>query len=205
MKKRSIFMALGFLLSLVALLLTMVMIRHQMKENQKMEVQQNTRDASTALTFPDTRKNMYWVEEDIEGAFVYEIEEPESRYHVRVDNMEVLSRVYNDYANCIMLPYYLHTYMNLCTGDLEKQHIATVLEDTVVLNEPILSFKATIDTYSDVIFDIEYDTLRQVYGISSSLGDYSLEALTESMDEKKMDGFREPDIPFSQDTLVEME
>lgn len=205
MKKRSIFMALGFLLSLGALLLTVVMIRHQIKENKKTEVLQNTRDTSIAPTYPDTRKNMYWTEEDIEGASVYEIEEPVSRYHVRVDNMEVLSRVYNDYSDCIMLPYYLHTYMNLCTRDLEKHHIATILEDTIVLNDPILSFEATIDTYPNVILDIEYDTLRQAYGISSSLGDYSLDALTESIAEKKIDEFREPDIPYSHDTLVEIE
>ncbi len=140
-----------------------------------------------SLTFPDTRE---YTQEQIElmenfepeGAETYEVDEEESPIHVTINNFVVIANVYDDWKLCNELPYYLHTYFNLCTGNLDERYVVTLTEGSVVCTDSssVITFEATVDKYPDMVIYIEYSKLEREFGIKSDLGDYSLDALRQN-------------------------
>ena len=118
-------------------------------------------------------------ENEPEGADHYEVDEQPPLYHVFVNNYEEIFTHYNDFKICNDLPYYLHTYFNLCTGNLDEMYEVTITEGSFKGDEytSLVTFEATVDKYPDMIIYIEYDKNYRAFGIKSILGDYSLDAL----------------------------
>lgn len=162
-------------------------------------------EPTSGVRFPDKRN---FTEEELaeddefpEGADHYEVDEPEPQYHVTINNFNELSDSYNDYKDCIELPYYLHTYFNLCTGNLDELYVVTLIDDSCVCDEytSVVTVDATVDKYPDVTLHIEYNKMEQVFGISSSLGDYSLEELRKNAE--KSEGLKyNPEIEMDDNT-----
>lgn len=162
-------------------------------------------EPTSGVRFPDKRN---FTEEELaeddelpEGADHYEVDEPEPQYHVTINNFNELSDSYNDYKDCIELPYYLHTYFNLCTGNLDELYVVTLIDDSCACDEytSVVTVDATVDKYPDVTLHIEYNKMEQVFGISSSLGDYSLEELRKNAE--KSEGLKyNPEIKMDDNT-----
>ncbi|MCR4902201.1 MAG: hypothetical protein K6A23_05025 [Butyrivibrio sp.] len=143
--------------------------------------------SSQELEFPDTREftpeQIAMDEEnEPEGADHYEVDEEGPMYHVMVYNFEEIYEHYDDFKICNELPYYLHTYFNLCTGNLDEMYDVTITEGSFESSEysTLATFEATVDKYPDMIIYIEYDKAEREFGIKSDLGDYSLDALRTS-------------------------
>lgn len=133
-------------------------------------------------------------DEEPEGAEVYELDESESPYTVYIENIDEMADKYNDMYNCFNLKYYIMVYLRNITGDIDERYVATLVDGSCKNddNELILTVDATLDKYPDVILHIEYDKANQVFGINSSLGDYSLETLKK---ESKIDALKfDPDL-----------
>lgn len=133
--------------------------------------------------FPDTRVfNDADADFQPEGAEQYEVDEAEPLYHVTVENLEEMYKVYDDYANCVNLKYYLDMYFLHFTGDDKARYVVTLTDGTCVDNEyGYLTLDATCDVYPDITLHIQYDKLNKVFGIKSELGDLSMEAQIESL------------------------
>ncbi len=150
-------------------------------EKQKDEVEE------PPLMFPDTRE---YTDEELalmdgfepEGDDCYEVDEAPPTYHVTVINYEEIYENYDDFKICNELPYYLHTYFNLCTGNLDEMYEVTLTEGSCETSEysSYVTLEATVDKYPGMVIYIEYDKLNRVFGIKSDLGDYSLEALKQN-------------------------
>lgn len=136
------------------------------------------------LTFPDKRgfteeELARDAEDEPEGADHYEVDEEPPLYHVYINNYEEIYTHYDDMKICNDLPYYLHTYFNLCTGNLDEMYEVTITEGSFKGEEytSLITFEATVDKYPDMIIYIEYDKNYRKFGIKSLLGDYSLDTL----------------------------
>ena len=144
-----------------------------------------TEDTEKILTFPDERgfseEELSMDEDEPEGREYYGDDEPEPMYHVMIENFEELYTKYNDWKICNELPYYLHTYFNLCTGDLKEYYTVTLTEGSCICSDStaLITLEATVDKYPGMEIHIEYDKLNREFGIRSMLGDYSLDALRE--------------------------
>lgn len=116
-----------------------------------------------------------------EGADHYEVDEEQSNIHVIVNNFEEIYTHYDDWKICNELPYYLHTYFNLCTGNLDERYVVTLTEGSCVCEEyySVITWEATVDKYPGMTIYLEYDKQEREFGIKSDLGDYSLQALKE--------------------------
>ena len=169
-----------------------------------MDLSEDLPEPTDGVRFPDKRE---FTEEELaqddfpEGADHYEVDEAEPYYHVTINNFNELSDTYNDYKDCVELPYYLHTYFNLCTGDLDELYEVTLIEDSCISDEytSVVTVDATVDKYPDIILHIEYNKMEQVFGISSSLGDYSLDELRKNAE--KSEGLQyNPEIEMDDNT-----
>lgn len=116
-------------------------------------------------------------EEFPEGSDTYEINEEESPYTVTVENIHEMADQYHDSFNCVNLKYYIMIYLRKVTGNMNERYVATLVEGSCKNSDSslILTVDATIDKYPDIVLHIEYDKVDKVFGISSELGDYSLE------------------------------
>ena len=128
--------------------------------------------------FPDTRVfDNTDADFQPEGAEQYEVDEAEPLYHVTVENLEEMYKVYDDYVNCVNLKYYLDMYFLHFTGDDKARYVVTLTDGTCVDNEyGYLTLDAICDVYPDITLHIQYDKLNKVFGIKSELGDLSMEA-----------------------------
>lgn len=119
-----------------------------------------------------------------EGSDVYEVDEEESPYTVYIENINEMSDKYNDMYNTSNLKYYIMVYLKLTTGNMDERYVATLVDGSCINSEynTILTVDATIDKLQDVVLHIEYDKVNKAFGISSELGDYSLDALKKESD-----------------------
>ncbi len=184
-----------FGLILFATLLTIIIIKKNESEAHKEDETANEEITEMAsaeessveekpLMFPDTRE---YTDEELEmmdgfepeGDDHYEVDEEGPMYHVFINNYEEIYTHYDDFKICNELPYYLHTYFNLCTGNLDEMYEVTITEGSCKTSEydSLVTFEATVDKYPDMIIYIEYDKNYREFGIKSVLGDYSLDAL----------------------------
>ncbi|WP_026658251.1 hypothetical protein [Butyrivibrio sp. AC2005] len=192
MKKRTKFIFGGLLLAFFAIAVTILIIRNNEKvkasedtiEQYDEEAAPEEEKTEETLMFPDKRN---FTEEELardaesepEGSDHYEVDEEPPLYHVFINNYEEIFTHYDDFKICNELPYYLHTYFNLCTGNLSEMYEVTITEGSFKGDEytSLITFEATVDKYPDMIIYIEYDKNYRAFGIKSLLGDYSLDAL----------------------------
>ncbi len=188
-----------FGLIVFASVMTVIIIRHNesmaymedsvAEDSSDISVSESSAAEEDTLMFPDTREytdEQLEMMEDIEpeGSDHYEVDEEAPMYHVFINNYEEIYTNYDDFKICNELPYYLHTYFNLCTGNLDEMYEVTITEGSCVCEEydSLVTFEATVDKYPDMIIYIEYDKNYREFGIKSDLGDYSLDALKKSAD-----------------------
>ena len=194
MKTRTKIILGGLLLAAFATIITVLIVHNNEKVAASEEITGNNEEEvevspvetkqNETLMFPDKRN---FTDEELardaenepEGADHYEVDEQPPLYHVFVNNYEEIFTHYNDFKICNDLPYYLHTYFNLCTGNLDEMYEVTITEGSFKGDEytSLVTFEATVDKYPDMIIYIEYDKNYRAFGIKSILGDYSLDAL----------------------------
>ena len=194
MKTRTKIILGGLLLAAFATIITVLIVHNNEKVKASEEITENyegeievtpvEEEQSETLMFPDKRnftdeELASDAENELEGADHYEVDEEPPLYHVFVNNYEEIYTHYNDFKICNDLPYYLHTYFNLCTGNLDEMYEVTITEGSFKGDEytSLVTFEATVDKYPDMIIYIEYDKNYRAFGIKSILGDYSLDAL----------------------------
>lgn len=191
MKTRTKFILGGLLLAAIATIITVLIVHNNEKVTASEEITETYEEVvptdekqEETLMFPDKRN---FTDEELsadaenepEGADHYEVDEEPPLYHVFINNYEEIYTHYDDFKICNDLPYYLHTYFNLCTGNLDEMYEATITEGSFKGEEytSLITFEATVDKYPDMIIYIEYDKNYRAFGIKSLLGDYSLDAL----------------------------
>ncbi len=159
-------------------------VEAQYEEDEKAQAIEAPKEvfSEETLAFPDKRgftEDELDNEEWPEGKDYYGDDEPEPMYHVTINDFEELYTRYNDWKICNELPYYLHTYFNLCTGNLDEYYVVTLTEGSCVCSDDtmLVTLEATVDKYPGMTIYIEYDKAEREFGISSLLGDYSLDAL----------------------------
>ncbi len=192
MKTKTKFILGGLLLAAFATIITSLIVHNNEKVTASEEISEKYEEEAApaeekneeTLMFPDKRN---FTDEELardaenepEGADHYEENEPLPLYHVFINNYEEIYSHYDDFKICNDLPYYLHTYFNLCTGNLDEMYEVTITEGSFKGDEytSLVTFEATVDKYPDMIIYIEYDKNYRAFGIKSLLGDYSLDTL----------------------------
>lgn len=172
-------------LILFATLVTVLIIKKDSKKTDG--VVNETVDEIVNITTSEEQATATWDEDEWqpEGADSYAVDD-EPLYNVYVKGMEVL----NECKECppaVDFQYYLETYLNLCTGNLDEMYTVELQKGTYNPNasSEVFTVEATVDKYPDVTLLIEYNKVYNVFGISSSLGDYSLAALEEKAQNEK--------------------
>lgn len=192
MKTKTKFILGGLLLAAFATIITSLIVHNNEKVTASEEISEKYEEEAApaeekneeTLMFPDKRN---FTDEELardaenepEGADHYEENEPLPLYHVFINNYEEIYSHYDDFKICNDLPYYLHTYFNLCTGNLDEMYEVTITEGSFKGDEytSLVTFEAKVDKYPDMIIYIEYDKNYRAFGIKSLLGDYSLDTL----------------------------
>ncbi len=100
-------------------------------------------------------------------------------YHVAIENLEVLYDDIKEDEFYQGIPYYLHTYFNLCTGDTDARYNVQFIRNSVKYDKDnhTYSMICGVNKYPTVEIKVEYNKRLKIFGISSELGDYSLSAL----------------------------
>lgn len=207
MKKKIKYIFLVIIAIVFACFLTYFLVIHNLNEGKKdtarkiadMKTEQTTESTEEptseieTLSIPDEYYANEYIDETMvidpdfqaEGADFYEVDEQLPYYHVEVENLNVMYEQYDDGTNCLNLKYYLERYFNYFTKNYDQRYVVNLLEGTCVNGDYIMTFDAISDVYPDVIIHIEYDKLNKAFGISSTLGDLSLEKLREINKEKR--------------------
>ncbi len=172
-KYKYIFGVLGLIL--FASLMTLLIF----KKNSKSAEEAEAETVENAMEESSSKEELVSEEFEDEDLGPMEEDEDPPMYHVFVKNYEEIYTHYDDFKICNELPYYLHTYFNLCTGKLDEMYTVTLTKGSCVTSEEssYVRLEATVDKYPGMIIYIEYDKLNREFGIKSDLGDYSLEAL----------------------------
>ena len=122
-----------------------------------------------------------------EGFDSYETDSAAPYYRVTVRNMWDLP---DKFASDMRpeMPYYIQLYFNNVLGEehFKDTYNVTILKDTATdSSDGIAAVDATVAELPNITLHIEFDYYDMVYGVSSSLGDYSIDALEKKHAENK--------------------
>ena len=218
MKTKTKFILGGLLLIVFAVIMTVLIVHNNEKVTASEEITENYEEEAVpvnqseeeTLMFPDQRnftdeELAMDAENEPEGADHYEVDEEAPLYHVFINNYEEIYTHYDDFKICNDLPYYLHTYFNLCTGNLDEMYEVTITEGSFKGDEytSLVTFEATVDKYPDMTIYIEYDKNYRAFGIKSLLGDYSLDILKAKGKDRDFWIEYDPSLETEDDTTVQ--